>query len=160
MPFVHFVFMKSTSKKESVRVLIEPKPKSRTQTTFPLNVCQFGIEKYEHGTQTKYEARVKNCDGFSPSFQFTLNFKPSGSARIYSRDLNGQGIQRFSEYFKYAKTYYISSDKDTYYAILNNRAMKEDGVTITDFQFYIGPNWKSPISPDDVVTISDLTYVI
>lgn len=130
-----------------MQVFIHPKTKSRTQITFPINDCQIGIEKYEHGTQTIYKARVKNCDGLEKGWH--INLLPSGSVNVkYDR--------RFSENPKYVKTL-TSNDKDTYSIFLNNSALKHDGITIREFHFYV--SFWTP-SPDDIATVYKWTYDI
>lgn len=130
-----------------MQVFIHPKTKSRTQITFPINDCQIGIEKYEHGTQTIYKARVKNCDGLEKRWH--INLLPSGSVNVkYDR--------RFSKNPKYVKTL-TSNDKDTYSIILNNSALKHDGIIIREFHFYV--SFWTP-SPDDIATVYKWTYDI
>ncbi|XP_011416382.3 uncharacterized protein [Magallana gigas] len=132
--------IKSNSTKEAMGILFNLNSKARTETTFPLNNCEIEIEKRENGTQTKYKARVENCadeDGFDKYFVLDLNFKSGDASQIYSKDLNGPDIQRVSKYFKYAKTYYTSTERDTYYTILNNPALEADEITITNFYFTV-----------------------
>lgn len=136
------LIMKSNSTKESVRVIIPSESKSSTQTTFPLNDCQIGIEKSEHGTQTKYKARVKNC---VYGRNFNIDLKQPGSVNIQYNPQNSKYVKR-----------YTSDDKETYYIILNNRALKDDGVTITDFSFYITTSMQTP--RDDIAAASMWSY--
>lgn len=141
--------MKSNSTKETVKVLIFPETKSRTQITFPINDCQIGIEKYEHGTQTIYKARVKNCDGFHKYWYIIL--LPSGSVRV-------EWDAFYSYNPKYVKTL-TSNDKDTYSIILNNSALKHDGITIRKFNFHISHRLMDS-SPDDIAAIYSLIFEI
>lgn len=141
--------MKSNSTKEIVKVYIFRKTKSRTQITFPINDCQLGIEKYEHGTQTIYKARVKNCDGFHKGWYIIL--LPPGSVDV-------EYDAFYSENPKYVKKL-TSNDKDTYSIILNNSALKHDGITIRKFHFHI-THRAVDSSPDDIAAIYFWFYEI
>lgn len=143
--------IKSNSAKEAI--LFNLNSKARNETIFPLNSLKIQIEKRENGTQTEYKARVENCadeDGFEKYFVLDLNFKSGDASQIYSLDLNGQDIQRVSKYFKYAKTYYTSTERDTYYTILNNPALEADEITITNFHFTVSSKSNPSLFSDNL----------
>lgn len=159
------LIIKSKSTKETLRILFNLNPKARSETVFPLNNCEIGIEKRQNGTQTNYIARAKNCadlDGFEKYFVLDLNFKSGEAAQIYSKNLYGQDIQRVSKYFKYAKTYYIGNEKDAYYTTLNIPAMESEGITVTNFHFTVSskPADRTSLFGDNIYSTYYWNYYI
>lgn len=157
------LIIKSDSTKESMRILFNLNSKARTETTFPLNNCKIEIEKRENGTQTEYKAILSNCadeEGFEKYFVLDLNFKSGEASQIYSKDLNSQDIQRVSKYFKYAKTYYTSNERDTYYTILNVPALEADEITITNFHFTVSSKSSRSLFSDDLHSTYYWNYYI
>ncbi|XP_052692962.1 uncharacterized protein LOC128171251 [Crassostrea angulata] len=155
--------IKSNSAKEAMRILFNLNSNARRETKFHLNNCKLEIEKRENGTQTEYKARVENCadeDGFEKYFVLDLNFKSGDASQIYSKDLNGPDIQRVSKYFKYAKTFYTSTERDTYYTILNNPALEADEITITNFHFTVSSKSNPSLFSDDLYSTYYWNYYI
>lgn len=98
--------------------------------------------------------------GFEKYFPLDINFKSGEISQIYSKDLNGPDIQRVSKYFKYAKTYNTSNEKNTYYTILNISALKSDGITITNFQFSVASTSYTSLFGDDFYVTYYWNYYI
>lgn len=130
--------IKSNTTRETIKLdfkrYIAPIP----LTSFVINNCEVGIEKLENGNLTEYKARLRNCayqEAHERYFMFDLLYKSGNNVQMYSLDKNEPAFQRYSQYSKYAKTYYTSEEKDVYYAILNFPALKADDITVENFRF-------------------------
>lgn len=132
------LIMESNTTRETIeldfKIYIAPIP----LTSFVINNCEVGIEKLENGHLTEYKARLKNCayqEAHERYFMFDLRFKSGDNVQMYSLDKNDPSFQRYSQYSKYAETYYTSEEKDVYYAILNFPSLKADDITVENFRF-------------------------
>lgn len=107
-------------------------------TSFVINNCEVGIEKLENGNLTQYKARLRSCEyqkAHERYFIFDLRYNSGDNVQMYSLDKNEPAFKRYSQYSKYATTYYGSEEKDVYYAILNFQALIADDITVENFRF-------------------------
>lgn len=107
-------------------------------TSFVINNCEVGIEKLENGNLTEYKARLRNCEyqeAHERYFMFDLRYNSGDNVQMYSLDKNETAFKRYSQYSKYATTYYASEEKDVFYAILNFPALIADDITVENFRF-------------------------
>lgn len=84
-------------------------------TSIVINTCEVGIEKLENGNLTEYKARLRNCEyqeAHERYFMFDLRYNSRDNVQMYSLDKNEPAFKRYSQYSKFATTYFSSDEKD------------------------------------------------
>lgn len=132
------LFIKSNFTRETIKLGFSSYLFPISLTSFVISNCEVRIEKLENGNLTEYKARLRNCEYqevHERYFMFDLHYNSGDNVQMYSLDKNEPAFKRYSQYSKYATTYYASEEKDVYYAILNFPALIADDITVEHFRF-------------------------